>query len=378
MNADRHSQIVIVQRRLTHYRVPLFESLRMLLQADGVTLRLLHGDPSAAEASRSDEGRVTWAEHLRTRYWADERICWQPFGSQAAMADLVILPEDARLLYNLWALARRRPRHLAMWGDGASLQPAKTDGRRERWQRSLERRAIWWFTNTDPGAERVRRQGFARDQITNVENTTDTRALAQDCQSVTSAELADARRLLGLQGARIGLFLGSLYEDKRIPFLLEAAELVVQREPSFRLLVVGDGPQRHLVEQAARSRPWLRYAGMHKGRDKSIALRLADLMLLPGAVGLAILDGFTAGLPLLTTDCGVHGPEIAYLHSGENGIKTENSALAYSRAVVALLGYEAERRRLGVNAQYVAAHFTIDNMAQRMRRGINAALQMRI
>jgi len=99
-------------------------------------------------------------------------------------------------------------------------------------------------------------------------------------------------------------------------------------------------------------------------------------MLCPGGVGLGILDAFTAGIPIVTTNCPGHGPEIAYLRSGENGLMTEDSLEAYVRAVVALLQYEDERRRLGVNAQHVASHFTIENMAQRFRGGIHGALRV--
>lgn len=376
MKPEPHSEVVIVQRRLIEYRVPLFEALRMLLAADGVRLRVLHGDPTAEEASRSDTGHLAWAERLPTRYLLGERVCWQPFAAKSAQAKLVIIGQDERPLYNLWAWSPARPRRIGLWGRGVEPQSVDVQGWQERLNRSLARRVQWWFTSTEPAADLVRRQGFARDRITNLENASDTRALAEDLKSVTLAELDAGRRRLGLKGARVGLFLGSLCQGKRLPFLLQAAEQVVQRVPSFRLLIAGDGPERAMVESAAQSRPWLRYIGRQQGHDKAIALRQSELMLNPGRVGIGILDAYAAGIAFVTTNCPGHGPELAYLRSGESGLMTQNSVEAFARGVLALLQYESERRRLGLNGQHVASHFTIENMAQRFRHGIHAALRV--
>ena len=53
-------------------------------------------------------------------------------------------------------------------------------------------------------------------------------------------------------GAPVGLYCGSLYPDKRLDLLLAAAEKVHEKHPGFRLVVVGDGPSRPFVTDAAR------------------------------------------------------------------------------------------------------------------------------
>ncbi len=381
MPRSKSAEVVIVQRYLTHYRVPLFEELRRLLAADGVNLRVLYGSAHAREAGKRDQGALPWAEPLPTHYFFGGRLCWQPFGSATRNADLVVITQENRLLYNAWALlARRRRTHprrrrIAFWGHGANLQSAKPTGLRERFKRVLVRRVDWWFAYTRISTELVRETGFPEKRITVLENSADTRALAEACANVSSAELADARRRLSLQDARVGLFLGSLYEQKRLPFLVEAGALIVQRIPEFRLLVCGEGAQKSFIEQACRRHDWLRYVGMVQGREKALVLRLAEVMLNPGLVGLSILDAFTAGIALITTDCRIHSPEIAYLRSGENGLMTENSVEAFALGAIALFHDEARRRRLGANAHSVAGRYTIENMAQRFRAGILSALR---
>ena len=62
--------------------------------------------------------------------------------------------------------------------------------------------------------------------------------------------------------------------------------------------------------------------GQKFGRE-GLALRMADIFVIPARTGLAILDSFAAGLPLFTTDIAIHGPEAeTYLIDGYNGRKT--------------------------------------------------------
>ena len=65
--------------------------------------------------------------------------------------------------------------------------------------------------------------------------------------------------------------------------------------------------------------------GVRKGQAKADVLALAKVMINPGVVGLNILDSFVAGVPMITTNCKGHGPEIAYLTNGENGLMTTTS-----------------------------------------------------
>jgi glycine cleavage system protein P-like pyridoxal-binding family len=43
------------------------------------------------------------------------------------------------------------------------------------------------------------------------------------------------------------------------------------------------------------------------------------------------------GIPLVTTDCGIHSPEIAYLENGVNGIMSEPTESAFAAAVSELI-----------------------------------------
>lgn len=370
--------VAIVQRRMTHYRVPLFELMRERLAGDGVALRVLHGEPTAAEASKNDSGHLAWAEHLPTRYFADGRVCWQPFMHRVHDCRLVVVTQENKLVNNLPPLLDPwRRQALAFWGHGRNLQASRPDSPAERFKRWTTRRVDWWFAYTELSAQLVEGAGYPPGRVTVLNNSIDTSTLGDQVRQARTVARADLRRRFGLGAGPVGLFVGSLYADKRIDWLLEAALHLRRRVPGFQLAVAGAGPQRSLVEQAAAAGEGVVYVGSVGGQRKADLLACADLVLNPGLVGLGILDAFAAGLPLVTTDCGLHSPEIAYLENGVNGLMTRNDPEVYVQACQGLLADPAAAVRLGEGALRSAASYSLQRMAARFCGGVMACLAAR-
>jgi glycosyltransferase involved in cell wall biosynthesis len=143
------------------------------------------------------------------------------------------------------------------------------------------------------------------------------------------------------------------------------------------LLIVGSGPDRKWVEEEVHSNHWIHYLGQKFGREKALALRMADIFVLPGRVGLAVLDSFAAGLPLFTTDLSIHGPEASYLIDGYNGRKTAHRLTSYANAVIDALQSPSLLANLRRNALETASHYTIEAMAENFHHGIRKCLAMR-
>lgn len=366
--------VVIIQRRLTDYRVPLFERLREDLQKDGIKLRLLYGDPAPDELSKRDSADISWGEKLPTRYYFGNLICWQPYFAQVRDADLVIVTQENKLLCNLWPLFGPRSYRLAFWGHGMNMQASRWGGLLESFKRCTTTRVDWWFAYTGLSGAIVARQGFPAEKITNIENTIDTSSLQAHCDAVGLPELEELKAALNLGEGQIGLFIGSLYAEKRLDFLLDAGAQLARRSPGFRLIVMGDGPLRGKLEAAASAHGWLRYVGRREGRDKARLLKAASVIMNPGLVGLGILDALVAGVPMVTTDCGLHSPEIDYLRHGENGFMTADSLPDYVQTVERVLNDAAPMNRSRENRASPAFRYTIENMAAQFRVGILKAL----
>lgn len=375
MNAAK-PRVVIVQRRLTHYRVPFFSALRVELARRGVALDLLVGRGTDEEASKKDGGTLDWARTVPTYYAAGEKLCWQRLQPYLNGADLVIVTQENKLLHNFPLLLNgRRPFKLAFWGHGANLQSGNPRGLKERFKQWTSRRVDWWFAYTETSAKLVEATGFPLERITTVNNAVDTLQLIRYSQSITPDEIDAMRRELRLEPGPVGIFVGSLYPEKRLDFLFEAAQGLRARIPDFQLVVVGDGPQREKVRSWCEEHAWSRWLGVRQGREKVVCLKVAKIMLSPGALGLGVLDSFAAKLPAVVT-CGTgHGPEIAYLENGKNGLITANNLDAYTHACATLLASTAELDKLGASCGRSALEYTEENMVKRFANGVCDSLK---
>lgn len=367
-------RVAIVQRRLTHYRQSLFECLRSQLAGQGIALDVLAGSGTELEDKKNDKGNLAWAIPLSTRYWLDGRLCWQSFGQRLEGMDLVIVTQENKLLQNHLLMLKPRRFKLAFWGHGANLQSDNPNGLRERFKRWTTNRVDWWFAYTQMSADLVKQAGFPSDRITVLNNAVDTSELQRQRQSVTPEETHALREALGFGAGPLAVFVGSLYADKRLDFLFAAAEAIHRELADFQLLIVGEGPEREKVKAWCAARPWARWAGAQFGRDKAVHLSLSQIMLNPGLVGLGILDSFVCEIPMLTTDCGRHGPEIAYLENGINGLMTADDLPSYVDTCVRLLRDPSARDGLRAGCAASASKYTVENMARRFADGVTQAL----
>ncbi|HEY8101123.1 MAG TPA: glycosyltransferase, partial [Burkholderiaceae bacterium] len=367
-------RVVIVERQLLQYRVGFYNRLRARLEEEGIELQLLIGTGTPEEEKKMDQVTLDWAIQIPTRYMFGAKLCWQPFGAYARDADLVIVMHENKIIYNLWLLSFGRPKRLAFWGHGKNMQSENPNGLKERFKRWTVNKVDWWFAYTESSAELVRSAGFPSECTTVVENAIDTEEMTTFCKQVTSAVCQRKRQELNLGDGPIALYLGSLYKEKRLEFLLDAAYRIREKIPDFQLLVVGAGPDQVIIENAAAQHSWIHYLGPLQSKSKAVALVLADVMLNPGLVGLGILDSFASGTPMFTTDCGLHSPEISYMTPGKNGIITHDNVNDYADTVVSVLQQPETIARLSNGALSSAPRYTVENMAERILNGICSCL----
>jgi glycosyltransferase involved in cell wall biosynthesis len=140
--------------------------------------------------------------------------------------------------------------------------------------------------------------------------------------------------------------------------------------------MIGKGPQEEMVRQLAERCEWVTYVGPKNDVEKVPYWALSKVFLMPGLVGLAVLDSFALGVPMVTTAFPYHSPEIDYLRDGENGVMVADwqSARAYANAVISLMGDEARRQRMIAAGREAAGFYTVENMAKNFADGIASAL----
>ena len=156
-----------------------------------------------------------------------------------------------------------------------------------------------------------------------------------------------------------------------------------------RLLRESDGSYLWLSQPAGSAQERLRREVQVRGVDPArlifasrvesrvahlTRLQLADLALDPfpynsHSTGVDIL---WAGVPMVTVADARHGPEVAYVEHGRNGLVVPDAELL--PALLQLLGDDAERERLGAGAMAAGGTYTIERMSERFCAGIEACL----
>jgi glycosyltransferase involved in cell wall biosynthesis len=373
---------VILEAQLKQYRRSFFEGLAARLQRDGVVLQVVYSAPNRLERSKSDNLELPTELGIEVpgTWLLGDRVFVQRAWDVIRDADLVVIEQSNKhaINYALLALSALGRMRVAYWGHGYNHQ-ARHPGASEWIKRKLVNRVDWWFAYTSEVGRYLTAQGVDPDIITVVQNTIDTGELADAARACSDDDLRAIRQRLGIaDGARVGMFCGSLYADKKLDLLISAACQIRERHRDFELLVLGDGPERDVVRAVAEELPFVHYVGPVFGAQRGAYFAISDVFLIPGLVGLAIVDAFTIGLPVFTTDIPIHSPEIEYLEPEVNGLITAHDAEAYAAAVCQVLDDPDRLARMRDAARATAARLTLGHMVDAFATGILRCLETAI
>jgi glycosyltransferase involved in cell wall biosynthesis len=292
--------------------------------------------------------------------------------------DLVIVEQASKLLVNyvLFAYHLLGRKKLAFWGHGKNFQQRQASNLAEVVKRLMSRRVHWWFAYNDLSAKVVEAIGYPKDRITIVQNALDTLGLIKARSEVSTERLDSIKDEFGMVGSNACIYTGAMYAEKRLDLLLEACALIRKDVPDFEMIFVGAGPDDLMVKEAAEKHKWIHYVGPKFDKEKVPYFMLSKLILMPAAVGLAVLDAFALEVPLVTTDGPFHGPEIEYLVDGVNGLVVQNpdDPVAYATAVRRLLKDDVLLDKLVSGCRKSANLYTIEEMVERFASGVLGAL----
>ncbi|MEB3266688.1 MAG: glycosyltransferase family 4 protein [Cyanobacteriota bacterium] len=154
-------------------------------------------------------------------------------------------------------------------------------------------------------AEVLERLGVRAHRLAVIPNGVDTDLWRP--AALPSPELAELRRRFA--GRRLFLYMGRLATEKNVEALLRAWRLV--RPAGCLLVIVGDGPQRSVLQQAAGPDDHVLWWGYEPSLERRLALlQLAEVFLLPSLVeglSLALLEAMACGAACVATDAGADG-----------------------------------------------------------------------
>ena len=368
-------RVLIVYRFLPQYRIDFYTGLREELRKRNIELNLVYG--KSKNTSKGDEVTLGWAIHIPNLIinLGIIRLIWQPCLQYIRKNDLVIVEQANVLLLNYWLMILRKLKikKFAFWGHGINQQ-SQEDSFRNRFKKLIINQTDWWFTYTEGVKRIVTDCGFDATKITNVENAIDTKYLNIEYTRIQSQEVKEEKRQLSITSENIGIYCGGLYKEKRIEFLISAALKIKETVKDIHLIIIGSGPDLRLLNSLIDEHDWIHYLGTKFGIERVIYFRMSKVFLLPGAVGLAVLDSFSMLTPLITTNYDYHGPEIEYLENEYNGLITVNELDAYVMTVVNLLYDSKKMEHLISGCIHSKDLYTVENMINNFASGISTCL----
>ncbi len=371
-------KVVFLQRMLPDYKVPLFKELQIQLAEFNIEFYLVYGQMRASDGHREGVIKEFWAKKIRNLYIYKD-LHYPILDGSLKNANLVIVQQESSYLINfeliLRSLVFSTPK-VAFFGHGKNMKVHGKEPLKEKFKKWYMIKVDWWFPYTDLSKRFVLAAGFPNDRLTVVNNTIDTVRLQMYLQSITKNEKKDLRCEIGLnEDDCVGIFCGR-FRPEKIGILIQAAKEIRMRVDNFKLIIIGSGQLEGYIERFAVEYDWVKYVGAKFERDQAKYLTISDVFLMPGLVGLAILDAFTAGLPLFTTDCKIHSPEIEYLKNSYNGYKTIVDSSAYADVVAACLKDKKRLRELSSNAIATSSKLSIKNSAALFTLGIENVLRL--
>jgi glycogen(starch) synthase len=155
-------------------------------------------------------------------------------------------------------------------------------------------------------------------------------------------------------------FLGRLVTTKGVRVLFEAAHILSEQNRSFKLLIIGDGPERDSLEEFARELTLdgqICFAGRLNGTQLDAALTRASAVVVPSlggeVFGLVLAENMLRALPLVASDLGAFVEVL-----GDSGLTFRTGdSLALAGSLARLLDDPSSANNLGQRGRERALDF---------------------
>ncbi len=356
-------------------------------------LTLHHDFRPEMRAPRQEEG--VWVHavgQMHVRGWGDARrpLAGLPLLHVALAATLALLRRALQVEVDAYHICKPQPMNglagllAARWkGRPCYLDcddyEAEANRFSSRWQRTLLRlfedklppRMNGITVNSRFLAERVERLGVPRERIVYVPNGVERARFAR--------RDSEAGRFLrehyGLADRPVALYLGTLNLTAHpLDLLLEAFVLVLQKMPEARLVLVGGGEDRPILECQAEElglREHVLFVGAVPPAQVPNYLALGDLVVDPvrdDAVArarspLKVFESMACGLPVVTGDVGDRREILGDGQAGLLVVPGDPHALA--EGMVVLLGDPLRRREMAAAGREQVERYMWDRLVER-------------
>jgi L-malate glycosyltransferase len=372
-------KILILYKFLPHYRIEFFNQLKKKLKVDhDINLELIYGKLKNENSKKNDERDLPWAEFRENKVIkiGNTELLWQSSLDKIKEVDLIIVEQANSLLVNyvLLFLSKFMKFKFSFWGHGANLQDNQNSVR-NKFKYFFLNKVDYWFAYTENVKSFLISKKVDEAIISVLNNSIDTKSLKDSYDNIEDEYVSSLKKDLNIYSNNIAIYCGGIYKEKRIQFLLDTAKKVKVEISDFNLIILGAGPDDFMVKEASEQHNWIHYLGPKFGIEKVAYFKMSSLFLMPGLVGLAILDSFATQTPMITTEFPYHSPEIEYLENSKNGFITKNDLISYSDKLIELFNNPDQLDNLKKGCITSSNLYNTENMVNNFIEGVIKCLE---
>jgi glycosyltransferase involved in cell wall biosynthesis len=377
----------------TPYREPVYQALS---ETPGLTLRVLYAQ--SRDSLRAWNALAGRYDRVQLRCLTPEFLYAVPliglinFGLTGHLRrfapDCLLIygySYGTQLLAMRWAIRRRVP--YLLWGDSnaqtlAVAGPART--LKDTLLRYFCRHAAGALTIGTENEQFWSHYGIQPERQFRSPLAVDNRFFAAEASRVRRQKALHRQRL-GLPPDRLLLWVGRLARHKNVAAVLQAAAALRRsgEASSLAIALVGDGPEKHRLQQLARrlDLPAVFWFGFRSLEELPLFYGVADAFVLPSLYepwGLVVNEAMASGLPVLVSRTAGCRPDL--VEEGGNGLLFDPSSVdsiarclrAFARLgdeQLAAMGERSARRISGWDYEAAVAGFrrALEAVAARSR-----------
>lgn len=321
-------RVYIQQNCIAHYREAVFELLSSNKEIEFTIIADSKSDTPFMKVVEWDASRIRrrYARTQILKLALIPALFWQP-GAIAIVArdkpDLVITLGNPYSL-TAWVLlfiGRLRGIPTFLWGHGLLER-----GSGPKWfiRKMLFKLAAGQMLYGDYAKKLLVESGFAPDTLHVVYNSLNYDQQASIAKEISSQDITEFRRSLGLSEKRLIVFTGRLQPVKKLDLLLQAIAEMSRRGQQVHLLLVGEGSEQESLQRLAERleiEPYVHFLGAHYDEHfLGLVLSASDISVVPSGAGLSIIHAMAFGTPVIIHDrVDQHFPEWEAIQEGITG-----------------------------------------------------------
>jgi glycosyltransferase involved in cell wall biosynthesis len=372
--------------RITIVTETYYPQLNGVSRTLGELVRFLKENGDKVQLIYPDYGETVVDEHVHTLrsfalpFYKEIHLPLPPFGSahraiERFRPDIVHIATEAFLGWRILRFALRR--RLAVVSSFHTNFDQYSGHYQVGWARGLIWRYLRWFHNqtretyvpSDTTIRALERLGFERTVLWK-------RGVDSSLFRPDRPGGLNVRRALGWSPDDVVItYVSRIAPEKNVEYLADALAIVSARRPGVRILFVGDGPTRPILEE--RLGPAARFAGYRKGDDLADHYAASDIFAfssLSETFGNVVLEAMASGLPVVALRAGGVGEIV---QSGTTGILVEPSEPPehFASALLSLVEEPANRRATGEAARRYALSQSWDAIMGSLRHRYRAVVE---